>query len=272
MTRDVLQLPEPPVLGLITDFGSRDGYPGVMKGVVLSISPQAQIVDISHEISPQAIDEAAFVVFHTYKYFPRGTLFTIVVDPGVGTDRKVIGVTTENYAFLAPDNGVLSAIFAFESAYRVYEITEKRFFLPEISATFHGRDIFAPVSGQFLNGLTFSEMGEEIQTFHLGQLQKATVSDDKISGKIVYIDHFGNLISNILVRDVLEFASGKSLFIRVGKYQIKGLSQTFQTGGGASLQAYPDSSGFLGFSIFRKNAAVETGIKKGDLVEVFCGE
>ncbi|NOY78007.1 MAG: SAM-dependent chlorinase/fluorinase, partial [Calditrichaeota bacterium] len=214
MTHDLLQLPDPPVLGLITDFGTKDGYPAIMKGVVLSISPQAQIVDISHEISPQAIDEAAFVLFNTYKYFPKGTLFTIVVDPGVGTDRKIIGVTTENYAFLAPDNGVLSAVFASESACRVYEITEKRFFLPEISATFHGRDIFAPVSGQFLNGLTFSEMGVETRTFQRGNPLKAAVSGDKISGKIVYIDRFGNLISNIPVRDVLEFSSGKSLLIR----------------------------------------------------------
>jgi len=269
MAYHLLQLPDPPVLGLITDFGTKDGYPGVIKGIVLSISPRAQIVDISHEISPQAIDEAAFVLFHAYKYFPKGTLFTVVVDPGVGTDRKIIGVTTENYAFLAPDNGVLSAIFTFESKYKVFEIMEKRFFLPEISATFHGRDIFAPVSGQFLNGLTFSEMGEEAQTYHSGQVSKAVVSDDKISGKIIYVDRFGNLISNIFMKDVLEFASKKSVFIRVGKYQIKGLSQTFQTEGGTSLQAYPDSSGFLGFSIFRKNAAAETGLQKGDLAEVF---
>ena len=269
MEDSILQFPESPVLALLTDFGNKDGYPGVMKGVVLSISPQARIVDISHEIAPHAIDEAAFVLFTSYKYFPKNTLFTVVVDPGVGTERKIVGVKTEDYAFLAPDNGVLGYIFAFEFSYEVYEITEERYFLRNVSATFHGRDIFAPISAQFLNGLTFPEMGKEIKNFNRGQIKYADILDDKISGKIVYIDRFGNLISNIFVKDALKFASGKSLSIRVGGYQLKGLAETFQVKGGSGLQAYPDSSGFVGFSIFQKNAAKETGLKKGDLVEIF---
>ncbi len=257
------------VLGLLTDFGDRDGYVGVVKGVVLHFSPRVQIVDISHSISPQDIDEAAFVLLTTYRYFPENTLFAIIVDPGVGTDRRVIGVETEKYAFLAPDNGVLAPIFQREKLFRVFEITDKQFFLPEISATFHGRDIFAPVAGQYLSGLTFSEMGREIQDFDPGFFPIAQNLGDKISGQILHIDRFGNLISNIPVGWVQKLAEKKAVTVRVGEFQLKGMAETFYSESGRGLQAYPDSSGFIGFSIFKSSAAEMTGLKKGDLVEVF---
>ncbi|GBD94837.1 adenosyl-chloride synthase [bacterium BMS3Abin05] len=263
------KLHEKPVLVLLTDFGSRDGYAGVMKGVVLQFAPHAEMVDLSHEIAPHAIDDASFVLLTSYKYFPKGTLFTVVVDPGVGTERKIIGVQTPDYGFLAPDNGVLGPIFAFEPVYKVYEITEKRLFLSNVSATFHGRDIFAPLSGRYLNGVTFPEMGREGASFHKGGIEHPVIRGDKISGKIIYRDHFGNLISNIFIEDVKRLFKTRPVLIRVGKYQIKDFSETFRSGGGRSLQAYPDSSGFVGFSIFQKNAAEETGLKKGDLVEIF---
>ena len=267
--QDLLESNDSPILGLLTDFGQKDGYVGVVKAVVLNFARNAQIVDISHEIPPQAIDEAAFVLLTAYHYFPENSLFTVVVDPGVGTGRRIIGVETEKYAFLAPDNGVLAPVFQRENPFRVYEITDKRFFLPEISATFHGRDIFAPVAGQYLSGMSFAEMGREIDDFDPGSFPVAQNLGDKISGQIVHIDRFGNLVSNVPTEWVQKMAKDREVTVRVGEFQLKGIASAFQAESGRGLQAYPDSSGFIGFSIFKSSAAEMTGLKKGDLVEVF---
>ncbi len=267
--QDLLDSNDNPVLGLLTDFGQQDGYVGVVKAVVLNFAANVQIVDISHDIPPQAIDDAAFVLLTAYHYFPENSFFAVIVDPGVGTDRRILGVETEKYAFLAPDNGVLAPIFQRENPFRVYEITDRRFFLPEISATFHGRDIFAPVAGQYLSGMSFSEMGREIDDFDPGTFPVAQNLGDKISGQIVHIDHFGNLISNVPSQWVQKMAKDRAVTVRVGEFQLSGMASAFRSESGRGLQAYPDSSGFVGFSIFKSSAAQMTGLKKGDLVEVF---
>ncbi len=149
------------VITLLTDFGYRDGFVGSMKGVILGINPGAQIVDISHEVQPQNIDEAGFILFSTYNHFPEGTIHVAVVDPGVGSPRKIIAVKTRNYIFLSPDNGLLKYIFFREKNCRVFEVTNRIFFLNRVSSTFHGRDIFAPVSAHLSLGTNINEIGKK---------------------------------------------------------------------------------------------------------------
>ncbi|MGR3218622.1 MAG: SAM hydrolase/SAM-dependent halogenase family protein, partial [Candidatus Anammoxibacter sp.] len=152
----------PSIVTLLTDFGLHDEYVGVMKGVILGIDRSARIIDLSHSIKPQDIIGAAYVLLSAYKYFPAGTVNLVVVDPGVGSDRKIICVKTKDHIFLAPDNGILSILIAHETPEIIIEVTNKKYFLPEVSNTFHGRDIFAPVAAHLANGVKPEELGEEL--------------------------------------------------------------------------------------------------------------
>ena len=185
------------IITLTTDFGMSDAFVGAIKGVILGINPNAQIVDVSHEIPPQDIDRAAFVVKSAASCFPKGTIHVVVVDPGVGTERPVLAVRTEGGVFLAPDNGVLKYIFAGHPGAEVFNVTRSEYFRGRVSRTFHGRDIFAPVAAHLSKGLAPEKLGSPFADFERGSVARPVRSPNRIAGVIIAFDRFGNGITNI---------------------------------------------------------------------------
>src|SRR5437588_5526710 len=192
-----------PIITLLTDFGSRDYFAAAMKGVILSINPAAQIVDITHETPPQDIQTAAFNLLATYKDFPANTIHVAIVDPGVGSTRRAVLIECAGQSFVGPDNGIFSWVCEREGNYRAIHLTNENFFRHPVSATFHGRDIFAPVAATLSNGVTPEEFGPAIENLiHLESLKPKILSDGAIEASIIYIDRFGNCITN-LTRETL---------------------------------------------------------------------
>ncbi len=186
------------VIALLTDFGTKDYFVGAAKGIILSINENAQIIDITHEIPPQEIKSASFTLRACYKDFPKKTVFVAVVDPGVGSERRAILAETEDYYFIAPDNGLLSFVFNEEKNFFVFELTNEKFFKYSISRTFHGRDIFAPAAAHLSNGTKPNEFGKEIKDFvRFEESQPRKVSKKETEAEIIYVDRFGNLITNL---------------------------------------------------------------------------
>ncbi len=208
------------LITLTTDFGNRDYFVGAMKGVILSISPNAQIVDLTHEIAPQNIFSGAFTLFNAAKEFPAETIHVCVVDPGVGSKRRPILLATEKHFFVAPDNGVLSFVLENETKFRVFELTDEKFFRQPLSRTFHGRDLFAPVAAHLANGVKPQEFGAEVFDFaHLSLAKPEKVGGSTISARILHIDHFGNLITNLRREDLPERFALEINGVRIEKLQ-----------------------------------------------------
>lgn len=263
------QKPSIPIVTLLTDFGYRDGFVGVMKGVMLDVNPVVKIVDLSHEINPHDIQSAAFVLGQSYAYFPENTLHVVVVDPGVGTDRNILYVEAGYYRFLAPDNGVLQYIFKWEQVYRIIAVKNNDYFLPEQSSTFHGRDIFAPVAAHLMNGINPKNLGEMMDAKNIILPSKPEIEEESVRGEIVYIDHFGNLITNISNELILNLIKeNKNLCIMLADQEIDKISHTFFSEPLGCLLAYLDSSEFLAFAINGQNAAEKMGISIGDRFEI----
>jgi len=193
--------PTPSPVILTTDFGLKDAYVGVLKGVILSIAPDATIIDLTHLVSPQNIREAARVIGLNYRYFPDRSVHLCIVDPGVGTLRRIIAVDTGRHYFVGPDNGVFTRIFAAEPDIRVYDVSNERWFLDDISTTFHGRDIMAPTAARLAGGEPIEAAGPQIpvEACTTIALAQPAVTPEGISGVIESVDRFGNLISNIPV-------------------------------------------------------------------------
>ncbi len=187
-----------PIITLITDFGERDGYVGAMKGVILGIAPGAALVDISHDIPPQDIPSAAFVLWSTYRFFPPDTVHLVVVDPGVGTQRRPIAVETRHGRFVAPDNGVLGYVLDEEREWQAVHLAEQRFWRPEVSMTFHGRDIFAPAAAHLAAGVPLHELGPAITNPVPMPFPRVRRLDGaRCLARLVYIDRFGNCVTNL---------------------------------------------------------------------------
>ena len=248
------------VIALLTDFGTKDYFVGAMKGAIFSINERANVVDITHEIPPQDISAAGFTLRACYKNFPPETIFVAVVDPGVGSDRRAILVETENYYFVAPDNGLLSFVFDEKRNFRVFELTERRFFAETVSRTFHGRDIFAPVAAHLSNGASPNEFGAEAENyirFPTAQLIKLA---DRTVGAIIHIDRFGNLVTNLTKDDLPE-----KFTLEIGGATISKLQNFFGEAGKSELFMIMGSAGFLEVAAFRDSAAnllkAETGQK-----------
>jgi S-adenosylmethionine hydrolase len=256
-----------PIITLLTDFGYSDPFAGVMKGVILNICPEVQIVDITHNIAPQNIDEAAFKLKSSYSYFPDGTIHTVVVDPGVGTDRAVLGVRTNSYTFLAPDNGVLKFIFNEHPDCRVYRITNSDYFLPHISRTFHGRDVFAPLAAHLDKSISLDEMGEIFQGHIKGEVELCEVASGRIRGKIIAFDRFGNGISNIEEEKIV----GKTLQIQVKGLKLGQLSASYQEVAVGEPLAVIGSCGTMEIAVNQQSAEKKLNLKIGDIVTVICG-
>jgi hypothetical protein len=240
------------VIALLTDFGTLDYFVGAMKGAILSINETAQIVDITHEISPQQINSAGFTLRACYRNFPKKTIFVAVVDPGVGSNRRAILVETAGYYFIAPDNGLLGFIYNEEKNFKVCELTNEKFFAETVSRTFHGRDIFAPIAAHLSKGVSPAEFGAEIKDYiRLKTAAPVVISEREIEGEIVHVDRFGNLITNLRLFDLPE----DGFTLEIGGKTINKLQTFFAEGGKGELFMILGSAGFLEIAAFRDSAA-----------------
>ncbi|MGA1796073.1 MAG: S-adenosyl-l-methionine hydroxide adenosyltransferase family protein [bacterium] len=263
------------IITLTTDFGASGPFVGSMKGVILGINPQVQIIDIAHEISPFDLLDAAFMVSCAYSYFPARTIHCIVVDPGVGGERRPIVAVTTRYSFVAPDNGVLSYIYERESIERVIHLKEHAYFLPRISRTFHGRDIFAPAAAWLSRGVDPQRMGPVIDDYVRCDIPRPKVSGGgtRIQGRVIHIDIFGNLVTNIpfsLVEDRLgQREAGFSVTIK--DIVIDRLCKAYEDAGKGKTGAIVGSHGYIELFSNQDSLARQGGIAKGEPLEVILG-
>ncbi len=254
---------------LMTDFGLTNPFVGVMKGVILGISPNSRMVDLTHDISPQDVAEAGFILKTSYFYFPQGSLFVIVVDPGVGTKRKIVYMETENHRFLAPDNGILTTLFPEEKPVKTIEVKNSAYFLKPVSSTFHGRDIFAPLAAYLDQGIKPEELGDLLDPNALVHSPAPRPKKDKDGnwhGEIVYIDRFGNLITNLSGALV---PSKEKAEILIKERILKGLNETY-----SELSAVPSAllNSFHTIEIAVNHGSAEEflNVKKGEKVILKC--
>lgn len=255
-----------PIVTLLTDFGTKDPYVASMKGVLLNINPECRVVDITHQIPPQDIREGAFVLANAFSYFPKGTIHLAVVDPEVGGTRNPILIVTDRFFFIGPDNGIFSLALREERMKSAYVLTERRFFLPEISSTFHGRDIFAPVAGHLTLGIPPKAFGKRIGSFKTLKLPDPMVKKERLIGEVIHVDSFGNLITNIDRMTFSQFHQGSPFHIKVNKSIISRLSKGYWEGKKGDPIALFGSGGFLEIAVREGNAQKRLQIKKGDKV------
>ena len=257
------------VIVLLTDFGSKDGFAGVMKGVILKMNPKATIVDLTHEIPPQDVNAAAYVLWSAHSYFPSGTVFVAVVDPGVGTERRILCAEGRSHIFLAPDNGILRYVEADGVLTRVWEVRDERYFLPCVSSTFHGRDIFAPVAARLSLGLNPSKLGRRVALPR--QRREFAYLDGRKTGKylgnVIHIDRFGNLITNLRVRPDQRIPFG-GLTLSIKSRVIQGLSQAYAQGSPNRPVALINSSNLIEIGVRNGSARELLKAKVGDKVMI----
>ena len=262
-------MPSIPVLTLTTDFGTKDGFVGTLKGVIWSICPSAQIADISHEISPQNVQAGAFALWRAYRFFPEETIHLAVVDPGVGTTRRPIAVHLGEHTFVGPDNGLFTPMF--EDAIKnrwpveIIHLKEEKFFLPQVSSTFHGRDIFAPVAAHLANGIPLAKLGPAI----IDPVRLSMPKPEKTSGgwraHITVIDIFGNCTTDLPAALLTE---REQVTFHLRGHEVRGLMATYGLKQPGELVALVDSEGFVEIAIVSGSAAKTLGIQVGELVEV----
>ncbi|MBI5642369.1 MAG: SAM-dependent chlorinase/fluorinase [Deltaproteobacteria bacterium] len=257
------------IITLTTDFGLKDPYQGAMKGAILSINPKASIIDITHLISPGNIMEGAFILLEAYSFFPVNTIHVGVVDPGVGGERKPLLIETEKYVFVGPDNGLFSLIARNERVKRVIHLTESRYFLSEISSTFHGRDIFGPVAAHLSLDVTPPLFGKEIKKANEIDLPHPEKKGGAITGEVVYVDSFGNLITNITGDDILEL--GRDIEVGINGHGVKGLKRTYSDGPVGEAVSVISSGGLLEIAVNSGAASERLKASVGDKVTVGTG-
>lgn len=257
-------------MALLTDFGTGDGYVGVMKGVIAGIAPGAQVIDITHEVAAQNILAAAWLLAGTYRYFPSGTVFICVIDPGVGSERGAIALHAGDWFFVGPNNGVFSYVLAEQVMHGAVELTNLAYRLPQVSSTFHGRDIFAPAGAYLADsaGEIFAKLGPALDPSALITLPTlyATRHGKTITGQILHIDHFGNLVTSIPLSMVPELFSSAHAWITFPDTGIKvDQRRRFFAAGGEGEQPfiYGDSSGYVGVAVRNGNAARTLGVGYG---------
>ncbi len=272
-----------PIITLTTDFGFDDAYVAVMKGVILSINSRANIIDITHSIKPQNVAQAAFILSTTYRYFPKKSIHLAIVDPGVGSERRGIILKTPSSLFITPDNGTLSYIInelssnesslnqysenpkrvTFKKGVEAVAITEPRFWRHPVSPTFHGRDIFAPVAAGLSLGISPYEFGEKLTSLYIFPTPRPSFDPQgNLTGHILYIDHFGNLITDIKSTDLPQ----GNVIIEAAGQCIQGVSRYYEEG--QRLMAIVSSSGYLEISLQDGSACDFLGMEVGDAIKV----
>ena len=263
------------VITLLTDFGAQDEYAGVLKGAVLSVDPSAVIVDLSHGICPQAVDQAARMLAASYAFFPTGSIHVAVVDPGVGTSREIIAVRYHGHYFLAPNNGLLwPLVLESPSSAPVFQVENKTLFRHPVSRTFHGRDIFAPVAGHLSKGVPLDQLGRLLPVERVKKLEvqiPELTSGSEIRGLVVSVDRFGNLVTNIGASHLAGLKSGKLLIDLSGR-QIEGVADSYADGKPSAPVALLGSRGCLEIAVYAGSAADLLNCGKGTPVAVRCAD
>lgn len=259
------------IITLTTDFGTRDGFVGTMKGIILGINPNATIVDITHEIAPQDIEQGAFLFAASAKYFPANTIHVVVVDPGVGSARRAMAIKMGETIFVAPDNGVLTSAIKRLRDLEIHAVhlNNPNFFLPRVSNTFHGRDIFAPCAAHLSLGTPLKEMGEPITNWvTLPRILPTRRGDGAWVGRVVYSDRYGNIVTNI-GEEMLRDSDPMRVVVEIGHQKILGLKRTYADGAEGELIALISSSEELEIAQRNGNAAKTLGVLGGSEVVVW---
>jgi S-adenosylmethionine hydrolase len=257
-----------PIITLLTDFGTKDHYVASMKGVILKINPRCRMIDVTHQVPPHDIQEAAFVLANAYSYFPKGTVHLAVVDPGVGGARKPLLLVTQNYFFVGPDNGLFTFVAQREKVKQAVVLTKKKYFLSKVSTTFHGRDIFAPVAAHLSQGVKPSALGNKIDSLLCLGFERPFIKEGKLFGEILHVDTFGNLVSNLDEKALIRFTRGHPFVVHVGRKFIPGPKQGYWEGKKGEPIALLGSGGFLEISVREGNAQERLSVKRGDPIVI----
>ncbi|MGD0569754.1 MAG: SAM-dependent chlorinase/fluorinase [Candidatus Sulfotelmatobacter sp.] len=264
-----------PIITLTTDFGSSDHFVGTVKGVILDIVPEAQIIDICHSVQAFDVLDGALTISQAYSYFPNRTVHVVVVDPGVGTARRPILASCDKYHFVAPDNGVLSLVYAREQRMHVRHITSEHYYLQPVSNTFHARDIFAPVAAYLAKEVDALKFGDEVEDYvRFNAPKPKAVDGNRLRGVVLKVDRFGNLITNITPQDApgLFGTGGKPFKIVVGSREITEIHNAYAEGAPGEVIGILGSMGFLEIAANRGAAAQLTGASKGTDVSIIIGD
>lgn len=259
------------IVTLLTDFGSADYFVGATKGAVLTANPRAQVVDITHDIPPQDVRAGAFTLLAAYAAFPPETVHLAVVDPGVGSERRPLAAEGGGYFFVGPDNGLFGHVFERLGVCRVFHLTNREYFRSDVSATFHGRDVFAPVAGALARGVRPDVLGVEITDYvRLAQSAPRQRQDGGLEGEVVHVDRFGNLITNITPKDLSAEAIARGARLRVGGREIRSFRRFFAEGEAAVGAPFAiwGSAGLLEVAVYCDSAARLLGVSRGHAVEV----
>jgi len=256
------------VITLATDFGLEDPYLGIMKGVILKINPKAVIVDLTHSLSNKRLLEAAFILNTTTPYFPAGTIHLTVVDPEVGGNRRLIAIKDRDQIWLGPDNGILTLVVKKNPKASLFNLSNRKYFLKNISATFHGRDILAPAAAHLSLGVSLKDLGEPISDPLLLPIPEPEIMADKVIGQVLWADHFGNLITNIRQEQLRPFLSSSSVKIQIGNKTISQFHQTYSQGKPGRLMALIGSSGYLEIASNLGSAAEILGFRPAKTIAI----
>jgi S-adenosylmethionine hydrolase len=254
------------IITLTTDFGLSDPYVGMMKGIILSVNPDARIVDLTHQIEAGDVLQAASLVHEAYPFFPKGTVHLVVVDPGVGSERRAIALETDTHLFVGPDNGIFSPLFQPHKKRTIVHLTERKYFLPSISHTFHGRDIFAPVAARLSLGVDLEMMGPLIDDPFSLPIPRPKEKGKSLYGQIVRVDHFGNLVTNIHRKELGRFLGSAPPIIRAGDLVLRRLCHTYAEVGEGEPLALLGSSNFLEIAVNLGRASENVGIHSGEII------
>jgi S-adenosyl-L-methionine hydrolase (adenosine-forming) len=261
----------PVIVTLLTDFGTADYFVGAMKGALLAVNPEARVVDITHEIPVYNVEAGAFTLRAAFETFPEGTVHVVVVDPGVGSARRAIALTGSGHTFVGPDNGVFGYVYERVRPLRVFHVTNERYFRREVSPTFHGRDIFAPVAGALSLGVRAGDLGAEIEDFvRLPSAAPARLDDGRLAGTVIHVDRFGNCVTNVTPRDLPDEAIAGGARLLVRGHEVRTFRSFFAEDEGAGGEPFAvwGSAGLLEIAVFRDSAARVLGVRRGDRVEV----
>ncbi len=253
------------IITVLTDFGYQDPYVGIMKGVMLNINPDLNIVDISHNVPSFSIRHAAFSVFSYYKYFPEDTIHLIVVDPGVGSKRKAIGARIDNRYFILPDNGIITYIWYYGKEKEAYVIENEKYFLKPVSNTFHGRDIFSPAASYLSRGIALKEFGPLLDKPILFSFYAPKKYDNRIEGEVIYTDKFGNVITNIS-REMLP--TNKAFCVEIKNEKICKFVRFYGEAKEGERVSIVGSTGLLELSQNQESLKTSLNIRIGDKVKI----
>lgn len=267
-------MPHRPIITLTTDFGINDHFVGSVKGVILDIVPEAAIVDISHAVQAYDVLDGALAISQAYSYYPTGTVHMVVVDPGVGTTRRPIIASSDGYHFVAPDNGVLSMVYAKEEHIHVRHVTSDHYFRQPVSSTFHGRDVFAPVAAYLAKMVDSHKFGDEIEDYvRFAAPRPKPVAENRLRAVVLKVDRFGNMITNVTPEDAPALFAGKGGFkIVVGNKEITEIRTAYAEGAQGEVFGILGSMGYLEIVANRAAASQLTGVGKGAEVSILLGE